>query len=78
MVHSTIDKLIDSINRLTKQFILAYTASKLGETALAGFADEICVETIVGISVVLEPIPMRELRSYQGGSAHFLLEVFHG
>lgn len=78
MHYPAINTVITESDRLFKQHILAHTALSFGQGTLAGFPDSVCIKTIMGLNVEIEPIPMGELKHYNEGLPDFLLEIFHG
>lgn len=78
MQNTIIDKLITDTNYWFKQYVWAYTSVEFGQQSLDAFSDAVCVDTINGLNINVEPIPMRELKVYRMGFQSSLLELYHG
>jgi len=77
-VAETIDDLTARLGILFKELLLAHSLLKLGYGILPYVEDNASVETVVGLSISIEPIPIKELKQYSERLPHFTLEVFHG
>lgn len=77
-LQSIIDHLIKEVGILFKQFLLAFTLNNLGHSVIDDLDNDVRVETIVGLNISIEPVPIHALREFKGEITDFILEVFHG
>jgi hypothetical protein len=71
-VVETIDDLTLRLGRLFKELLLAHTLLKLGYGILPYVKDSALVKTVVGLSISIEPIPVKELKRYDERLPHFM------
>lgn len=76
-VNLIIDQLTSQVQRNFREFLLSYASLQLGGETLSDINDYARLDTMVGLNISIEPIPIIELKQYKTDFPDFLLEVFH-
>ena len=76
-IDKIIDGLITSTNDCFYQLLCATTLYQLGQLNVDQLDNNVKVSVEVGLNLQIEPIPIRDIRSFRSSYPSFLIEIFH-